>query len=247
MAEAAPPRLGPLWIPVNALQWVGIILITVLGAILALLTLLLPGQLGPRFVQPGWGRLFLAICGARLRVEGGADIDPAEPHIFLANHNSWLDIPVLLVSLPVPLRFISKDSVRWMPLVGLYMWLSGMIFINRGDRDKAQASLARAGHRIRKGLHIIAFPEGTRSRDGRLQPLKKGPMVLALEAQVPVLPVAVSGTRDLLPRASLAIRPGEVVVRIGAPIPTAGRGYEHRNELRAEVSGALAGMLGDAP
>ncbi|HXX31052.1 MAG TPA: lysophospholipid acyltransferase family protein [Myxococcaceae bacterium] len=201
-----------------------------------------------------WAPLLLRVAGARVEVEGRAHVDASRPAIYASNHQSTLDIPVLFVALPVDLRFVAKEQLRWVPLVGWYLQLAGHVIVDRGNRQRAIASLDRAARRIlRRRVSLIAFPEGTRSRDGRILPFKHGPFGLALKASVPVVPVTIEGSARVMPRRSWRITPGVVRVRIGAPVEVARFEPEDRAGLarlvretivRANLD--LGGLGGDA-
>jgi 1-acyl-sn-glycerol-3-phosphate acyltransferase len=173
------------------------------------------------------------------------DVQWSQPHIFIMNHQSMVDIPCVFTALPANIRFVAKHTLKYFPFLGWYMWATGMIFINRSNRREAVASLALAGERIRAGANILAFPEGTRSRDGRVLPFKKGPFALAVEAQVSIIPVAIHGTHKVLPRGGLKYRPNEVRLKVGKPIPTAGLKAAQRDALIHEVRQALARLHAD--
>jgi 1-acyl-sn-glycerol-3-phosphate acyltransferase len=198
----------------------------------------LPLLFARRFWAPG----ALWLLGARLQVEPLPQVDWRQPHIFLMNHQSMADIPAAFAALPVNLRFIAKHTLRRMPFIGWYMGFTGMVFVNRSNRMEAIRSLALAGERIRGGANILAYPEGTRSPDGALLPFKKGPFLLALEAKVPIIPVAIEGSGRLMPRGGFRIHPGPIRVKVGAPILTAHRAAEDRDALLVEVRDAI-GML----
>ena len=203
----------------------------------ALLTL--NGELPLVMARRFWAPLHWHITGSPLSVEPLPDIDWSQPHIFLMNHQSTLDIPVAFAVLPVNLRFIAKHVLKWVPFLGWYMAGTGMIFVNRTHRREALRSLKRAGERIREGSNILAFPEGTRSPDGRILPFKTGSFVLALEAGVPVVPVAIEGSRLSLPPNSFLPRHHPIRVKVGRPIPTAGRDGHEREALMHEVREAI--------
>jgi 1-acyl-sn-glycerol-3-phosphate acyltransferase len=174
--------------------------------------------------------------GARLEVEPLPSHDWARPHIFLMNHQSMLDIACAFAVLPVNLRFIAKHTLKYVPFLGWYMWATGMVFIDRSRRKSAFRSLAAAGQRIREGANILAYPEGTRSRDGRILPFKKGVFMLALEAGVPVVPVAIEGSGQVVPADSFRVRPGVVRMKVGAPISTSGKTIEGlMGEVRTQL------------
>jgi 1-acyl-sn-glycerol-3-phosphate acyltransferase len=165
-----------------------------------------------------WAPGVLWICRIKLQVEGLDHIDFTKPYIFVSNHQSALDIPVLFRAVPVELHFIAKKEVKQMPFVGWYMWMTGMIFIDRTNREKSVASLERAGKLIKKGKHVIMFPEGTRSKDGQVLPFKKGPFVLSSQAGIPIVPIAIAGTERAIAAWGWFSKAITVHVAFGAPI-----------------------------
>ena len=169
-----------------------------------------------------WGPGLVWAAGARMEVSPGASLDPRGTYVFIMNHQSMFDIAVAFAHIPVNIRFVAKKILKSIPFLGWYMWRTGMVFVDRGRRDQALASLQKAGQQVRDGATILAYPEGTRSTDGSILPFKKGPFVLAIEAGVPVVPVAIDGSQTLLPRGGFNLRPGPIRFRIGNPIPTSG-------------------------
>ncbi len=157
-------------------------------------------------------------CGVKLKVEGRENLNPANPYVFVSNHLSYLDIPVLFGALPVNLYFVAKKELKWVPFIGWYMFATGMIFIDRTNRAKAIESLSRAGKLVKGGKNVLMFPEGTRSRHGEVSTFKKGPFMLAAQAGVEVVPVAIDGTDEVLKAGTFRIQPREVIVRIGKPL-----------------------------
>jgi 1-acyl-sn-glycerol-3-phosphate acyltransferase len=189
-----------------------------------------------RFWAPGlrWiGRITIA----REALPEG--LDWSQPHVFVMNHQSMFDIVVAFIAIPVNIRFVAKQVLKYIPFLGWYMWATGMIFVDRGRRAQALKSLAGAGERIRAGASIIAYPEGTRSLDGRIHGFKKGSFMVALRAQVSIVPVAIEGSGRCLPKAGFRPRGGTVRVKIGQPIPTAGLTDVDRDALMHRVREAL--------
>ena len=139
-----------------------------------------------------WAPFVLWSCGIKLVVKGLENIDPAQPYVLVSNHQSYLDIPVLFRAVTINLYFVAKKELKKIPFLGWYMMATGMIFIDRSNRAKSIASLQRAAKLIQKGKSVIMFPEGTRSKDGYLADFKKGPFMLARQAEVHVLPVGIS-------------------------------------------------------
>jgi 1-acyl-sn-glycerol-3-phosphate acyltransferase len=182
-----------------------------------------------------WSPVLLWAGGAQLVVHGQENVDPKRPTIYVANHQSTLDIPALFLAVPVNFRYVAKSQLKWVPFVGVYLWFAGHILVNRSHRQAAITSLQAAGRKIRGGTSIFLYPEGTRSPDGRILPFKKGPFALALEARVPICPVTIEGTRKIMPKNSWNIVPGPVHVTIGKPIDTTGFADNDREGLARAI------------
>jgi 1-acyl-sn-glycerol-3-phosphate acyltransferase len=165
-----------------------------------------------------WGRLILAAAGVRVEEEGLEHAARPGPCVFACNHQSNADIWVVARSVPRSTKFVSKESLFSVPFMGWAMRRAGFIPIDRGNRKRAIRSLGSAVERIRGGCSVIVFPEGTRSRDGRLQPFKKGPFHLAAQAGVPLVPVVIEGSFELLPPGSWRLRSGTIRLRFLPPI-----------------------------
>ena len=202
-------------------------------------------------VQRWWSPVLLWAGGARLEVQGLENLDPERSYIFVSNHQSTIDIPTLFMALPFDTRFVAKKQLKYVPMLGWYMWAAKFVFVDRANHREAVRSLDDAGAQIRGGISIIVFPEGTRSDDCRVHPFKKGPFALAMKARVPVVPVAIEGSGALMPKNSWQIRPGPIKVRVGKPI--APEHFEDNRELlirevRDQIidqSLALGGLGGD--
>ena len=186
-----------------------------------------------------WAPALIRATGARYQVDAMPPIDFSVPHIFVMNHQSMLDIACAFASIPVNLRFVAKNVLKFVPFLGWFMWLTGMIFVDRSRGTQAVRSFAKAAVKIREGASIIVFPEGTRSRDGSILPFKRGPFALALQAGVAIVPVAIEGSGQVLGAGGFRLAPGLVRLRIGQPIATAGRAAHERDQLRREVRLAL--------
>jgi len=195
-----------------------------------------------RFARQYWGPGMLRLAGADLRVEGDPRAVSDRPAIYVMNHQSSLDIPAAFAVLPVDLRFIAKHTLRKVPFLGWYMSWTGMVFVDRTNSTQAVATLNAAAERVRGGISLLAYPEGTRSRDGRILPFKKGPFVLALQAGVPVVPLAIEGSMQCMPAHLRPFRPGVVRMAIGAPIPTAGLPMEEREDLVRRAREAVVAL-----
>ncbi|HYN84142.1 MAG TPA: lysophospholipid acyltransferase family protein [Pyrinomonadaceae bacterium] len=167
-----------------------------------------------------WSRMIVRTALLRVRVHGAEHLREGESYVFLSTHQSWIDIPVMLGYLPAQLRIAAKREVFSIPFLGWHMRRGGHISINRDSTAEAVESLRRAAGGIRGGVSAFIFPEGTRSRDGSLQPFKKGGFKLAMQSGVAAVPVAIVGTRRVLPRDSYVFRPGTVDLYIDPPVPT---------------------------
>lgn len=189
-----------------------------------------------------WVRWILATYGIRVEVDGLANVPARAPVILMSNHQSLIDIVALVHTLPpsVSWRFVAKKELVRVPVFGWCLVATGQIIVDRGNRERAVASLRRGAERIRSGASVIVFPEGTRSASGSLRPFKSGPFHLALAAQVPIIPVTVSGSQRITPKGSLQVHPGVVKIRYGKPIPTRDVSLEQRGELKARVRDAIA-------
>ncbi len=179
-------------------------------------------------------------------MEGLERLAPGQPYVYVANHVSFIDIWVLLERLPGSIRFVYKKELGAIPVFGQAMAACGHIAIDRKNRGSAFSAYDVAAGAVRAGTSAMVFAEGTRSRDGRLMPFKKGPFVLALAAQVPIVPVAILGAFEAMPKGRLSVRPVPVVVRIGEPIPTVGLSYEDRDRISDQCRAAILAMGGVA-
>jgi 1-acyl-sn-glycerol-3-phosphate acyltransferase len=184
------------------------------------------------FGRRAWGPWGLWLAGARTEVEPFPAL-PDGPLIFACNHESALDIWVAFKLLPRSFRFIAKQELFRLPVFGAYMRLGGHIPVDRGNHARAVQALRRAGEAVRAGTSLVVFPEGTRSRDGRILPFKKGPFVVAKEAGVPVVPVAISGSGCVTPKDAIAVVPGTIRVAVGEPVDPGA--FATKEDLLAEV------------
>jgi 1-acyl-sn-glycerol-3-phosphate acyltransferase len=190
-----------------------------------------------------WSRWVTAFAGVKILVENRANLVPDQPYVFMSNHASSLDIWAVFVAIPRPIRLIAKKQLARIPLFGWVMWAGRFIFIDRKNGVAARRSIDVAGQRIHDGDSVLLFPEGTRTRDGTLGPFKKGGFHLAIKAGVPIVPVALKGTRELMPSGSLLLRSGTMTAIIGEPIATQGLGDEERANLNERVRGVVEAML----
>ena len=189
-----------------------------------------------------WGPKMLGIAQAELTVHGLDRVDFDKPHIFVMNHQSLLDIPAVFNALPVNLCFVSKKELKRIPLFGRTMSSVGMIFVDRSRPEAAIQSLKDGGALIRSGINVVAFPEGTRSKDGMIAPFKRGIFLLALEAGVPIVTLAIIGADRVMPPSSFDPVSGKVHIEIGDPITVENVTEEDINSLRAHTRDAVISL-----
>lgn len=187
-------------------------------------------------------RLVLRLAGVKLDVRGLELIPPARAVVFMPNHQGNADPPALFAVLPPMLALAKKELFR-IPILGPAMRIHGFVPVDRQNRERAVQAVEEAVVKLRGGRSFIAFPEGTRSRDGRLQPFKKGVFVMAIKAGVPVVPVSVSGSSRIMQKGKAAIQPGTVRISVHEAIPTEGLTMEDRGALSQQVRAAILNGL----
>jgi 1-acyl-sn-glycerol-3-phosphate acyltransferase len=193
-----------------------------------------------------WARSLLWLAGVRVRFEGPERAEWPDRAVIVANHQSWFDVFALATELPVTYRFVAKEELSRIPIFAQAWKGCGHISLPRSDSGRAIQSLNQAGRQVRDGKSaIVLFPEGTRSPDGRLRKFKKGAFVLAINNGVPVIPVAISGSRAVMPKGSFRIRPGEIRIRVGDPIPTEGLKPRDRDDLLRRSRAVVASLMED--
>lgn len=185
-----------------------------------------------------WSRQLLRAAGTPVRVEGMERI-PAGPVVYASNHSSMFDIWALSATLPGSVRMVAKQELARIPLVGPAMVAAGHVMIDRPHPRRALEAYERAADVIKSGVSAVVFPEGTRSRTGELLPFKNAPFGLAIAAQVPVVPLYVRNTFEILPKGGCLLHPRPIRIEVGDPIPTAGMALERRQELRDRVRAAI--------
>jgi 1-acyl-sn-glycerol-3-phosphate acyltransferase len=181
-------------------------------------------------------------AGIKIEIRGLENIPAGRSCIFMSNHVSNLDPPVLIPLIPGRSSVLLKKELMSIPILGRAMRMAKFIPVERGSRrDAAKASVEAAAEALRSGLHIIVYPEGTRSKDGRLSTFKKGPFFLAQETQAPIIPIALSGTQTMMRKGSYAIRPGVARIQLLPAIEPSN--YATREELMRAVRNAIAEAL----
>lgn len=224
--------------------WPAIVLSTMMHALL--IGLAGESDRAERVLQD-WARWFIWITGARVVARHQAQLDPQKSYVFVSNHTSNLDAPVIVHTAGRPLRFIAKRELTFIPLFGWAARRMGHVFIDRRDRQGATKAIR---DRIAEGLRgaaLFFFAEGTRSTRDELLPFKKGAAVAALETGLEWVPVAVAGARDVLkPKGLSLFQPGPVAVVFGAPRTVAGHSLAERDVMVAEQRAAVQQALDDA-
>lgn len=191
-----------------------------------------------------WTWAILRVGGVKLKVDGLEKLDSSRQYIFMVNHQSNVDIPILIQSLPrFQLRWLAKKELLWVPFFGWAMWATKHITVDRAKPLNAVKSLRRAKRRIAAGISVVVFPEGTRSRDGQLQRFKKGGFLLAVETNTEIVPVTIRGSRDLLPSGAWRLRSGTVEVIVDHPVSIGGYRPGNLRLLSEQVRETIAGHL----
>lgn len=189
-----------------------------------------------------WAQIVLGICGVHGHVTGAEYLKAGGPHVFVSNHASQFDIPAVLAWVPDDVHIVYKKELTYVPILGWMLALSPFIVVDRSKAREASASLDEAAARIREGRSVFLFAEGTRTRSGSLLPFKRGAFTLAAKAGVPIIPITLNNTFNILPKGSLNIRPSHIQLVIDAPIPTIGmEGRENEQKLMDKVRQVIAG------
>lgn len=191
-----------------------------------------------------WARLILATTGVRTSARGVERVDRGVSYVFVSNHQSIYDVPVLFAALPLQLRIIAKASLGRFPVLGWHLRWTGHLLV---DRARAGAgALKQVARMMRRGHSLIVFPEGTRSADGRVGRFRRGLFLLAIDAGLPVVPVAVAGTRRVMRKGRLTTRPGDVTLVVHPPVPTDGLSRADAGALAERVRGLVAASVAAA-
>ncbi|KAA0208238.1 1-acyl-sn-glycerol-3-phosphate acyltransferase [Ignavibacteria bacterium CHB1] len=185
-----------------------------------------------------FSKWILFIAGVKLKIEGKENLDKHANYIFISNHQSYFDIPVLMQAIPNVVRFIYKDTITKIPIFGWGMYLGGYIPISRENPREAIKSLKYAAERVNKGISVVIFPEGTRSTDGTLGDFKRGAFMLADFAKVQLVPVAISGSIDIMSRTKFKIKSGDVTVKFANPVE-----YSKDKDLLERIKTKIDSML----
>ena len=189
-----------------------------------------------------WARTISRAAGMRVRLHGVEHLRSGRGAVFIANHVSWFDIFALASEVPW-CSFIAKSELRKIPLFGFAAECAGIVFLDRDNRKQAFESYHGAAKEVQRGRAVVVCPEGTRGLDYHLRPFKKGPFVLAIAAQAPIVPTVVYGAREIMPKGSFRIRPGSVDLHFLEPVETTGMDYESRTALMTTVWSRMADAM----
>jgi 1-acyl-sn-glycerol-3-phosphate acyltransferase len=192
-----------------------------------------------------WATILVKAAGIDLHSEGTELVDRHQRYILIANHSSYFDIPCLLAAIPQPIRFMAKISLFKIPIFGWALGRSGFIPIDRKNRRTAVKSFEMAVDRIRKGNTIVVFPEEGRSRTRQMRPFQRGGFLLAIRSGLPILPVAIDGTYDVMCAGATRVRPGRVTLRVGHTIVTEGLTVRDKDRLLEESRAQISAMLSE--
>ena len=211
----------------------------VLGLVVLVLSIFVKSGNPLHKIARFWGRSILVVSRIKVTVEGLSGIDPQRSYIYMCNHQGNFDIPVLLGHLAVQFRWLAKVELFKIPIFGHAMRKAGYIDIDRNNRESAIKSLAVAAEKIKNGVSVLIFPEGTRSQDGKIQRFKKGGFVMAIDSGVPIVPVVISGAHAVMIKGKFRINPGQIRLLIHEPIDTSTYTRETKEALMERVRRAM--------
>ncbi len=204
-----------------------------------LFPLISPGENKVHRIANLWARMLLWLAGTKVEVIGLENVRVGKPQIFMANHQSDFDILIVLAHIPGQFRWIAKKELFKVPIFGKAMRNAGYIEIDRQNHERALRSLEEAAQKIREGKSVVTFPEGTRSKDGTIQPFKHGIFHLAIKAGVPIVPISIIGASKIMPKRKLMVKPGRITMVIDRPVEVTGYTIERRGELVERIRGII--------
>ncbi len=220
--------------------WILVILYTLLIGSVAILVSFLDrsGKLIPPIYKL-WGRLIVRSAGVKVTIENAGRLDSSSPQILMSNHQSFFDVFAMIGYLPVDLRFVAKKSLARIPVFGQAMKAIGTIILDRENHQQAIKSLNQGAQKFSRGISILNFPEGSRSRNGEVGKFKKGGFVLAIKAKVPITPLSVQGGGKILPPDSFRVHSGRMHIVVGEQFDTSKYSLEEKEALIKEVRSTI--------
>jgi 1-acyl-sn-glycerol-3-phosphate acyltransferase len=242
MPQQIPPLRYAKMVILSLLGWPAVVVNTLVFALLAGAFTFFDksGNSGHRLAARTWARSILSMVGVRIRLKGMEHLDPKRGYILTANHLSLFDILVLLGGLPIQFRWMAKKEVFRIPVMGWAMKRIGYVSIDRENKEEAWKSVHSGKAKLRQGLSLMFFPEGTRSPDGELKRFKSGAFILSLDSGAPVVPIAIVGTHEIMPKRSVLFHPGTVDMIVSPPIDPFSFSVETRNEFAQVVRSQIA-------
>jgi len=221
--------------------WSCIVIATLVLGVFAFVTYLFDrkGKVGHYYAKL-WGKIALLANRVNVRIEGMERLNTKGPYIFMSNHQGAYDIFTLLAHLPYQFKWLAKKELFSIPFFGWTMAAVGYISIDRGGTRDTVEAMNEAARKIRDGMSVVIFPEGSRSPDGSIQPFKKGGFTLAIKSKVPIVPIAISGSRDIMPKDSLTARPGGIRMLVGHPIEIQSYSLKDREYLMKKVKDTIS-------
>jgi 1-acyl-sn-glycerol-3-phosphate acyltransferase len=218
---------------------IGVAITAFMSVCALLFPMISPGENKAHRIANLWARMLLKLTHIRVRVAGLENVLMNRPQIFMVNHQSDFDILIVLAHIPGQFRWIVKKELFKIPVFGKAMKSAGYIEIDRQNHERAMKSLEEAAQKIREGKSVVTFPEGTRSKDGKIKPFKQGIFHLAIRAGVPIVPISIIGAHEIMPKRSLKIRPGEITMIIDRAVDVSGYTIETRSELIERIRGTI--------
>ena len=233
-----------MWKLINPIQGLLIFLWTAFIATTGFLiwVITLGSQKHPMIVSHIWGPVIIWITGSKITIHGKENVKKNQYFIYVSNHESLMDIPAIFTAVPVNLYYVAKKELKNVPFLGWFMVMVGMIFIDRGNKEKAFESMRKAGKLIKGGKNVISFPEGTRNQDGKMKIFKRGSFIMAKAGNIEVVPIAIKGAREVLPSGTNRLRPGHIKVKIGKPISGKEFSIDQVDQFASKVREAVLEM-----
>ncbi len=235
-------------IVVNFLRLIGVVIIAAYSSTLGLLVRLFTGSTD-KCIDTAvtlFSNSIFFISNTKLEVSGNRDIERSPGKIYVSNHESHFDPPALALACPHTLYFIAKKELKYVPFIGWYIWLSGMIFIDRKNKSKATESIRKAGEKVKNGKNVISFAEGTRSKTGKLNQFRRGAFKMALSHGLDIVPVGIAGSREVLASGSMQINAGRTIkVKLGEVLKAEDNAQLTVEELAAKTQQIVAGLISD--